>query len=138
MGDLVQPDLKLGTIVKLTKFAVDDSAHNSDGLLLHGWDGDQPVTGFISRRVMDDWVGPRQSYRGRQSLYREQYNALGKRNLAAIERIVATKYQRGPAFNCQYPFVDILLSDIMESEETLDTSELVREPSPPSFQRMSR
>jgi hypothetical protein len=87
---------------------------------------------------MDDWVDPRQPYRGRQSLYREQYNALGKRNLAAIERIVATKYQRGPAFNCQYPFVDILLSDIMESEETLDTSELVREPRLPSFQRMPR
>ena len=68
----------------------------------------------------------------------EQYNALGKRNLAAIEQIVATKYQRGPAFNCQYPFVDILLSDIMESEETLDTSKLVREPRPPSFQRMPR
>jgi hypothetical protein len=30
-----------------------------------------------------------------------------------------------PAFNRQYPFVDILLSDIIESEETLDTSELV-------------
>jgi hypothetical protein len=68
----------------------------------------------------------------------QQYNALGKRNLAAIERIVATKYQRGPAFNRQYPFVDILLSDIMESEEPLDTSELVREPRPPSFQRMPR
>jgi hypothetical protein len=64
MGDLVQPDLQLGPIVKLTKFAVDDSAHNSDGLLLHGWDGDQLVTGFISRRVMDDWVDPRQPYRG--------------------------------------------------------------------------
>ena len=124
--------------MKLTQFAVDDGLHNSDGLLLHGWDEDQQVTGFISRRVMDDWVDPRQPYRGRQSLYREQYNALGKRNLAAIERIVATKYQRGPAFNCQYPFVDILLSDIMESEEPLDTSELVREPRPPSFQRMPR
>ena len=124
--------------MKLTQFAVDDCPHNSDGLLLHGLDGDQQVTGFISRRVMDDWVDPRQPYRGRQSLYREQYNALGKRNLAAIERIVATKYQRGPTFNCQYPFVDILLSDIMESEETLDASELVREPRPPSFQRMPR
>src|SRR4029077_15714347 len=70
-SSLVQPDLQLGTIVKLTKFAVDDSAHNSDGLLLHGWDGDQPVTGFISRRVMDDWVDPRQPYRGRQSRYRD-------------------------------------------------------------------
>ena len=111
--------------MKLTQFAVDDGPHNSDGLLLHGLDGDQQVTGFISRRVIDDWVDPRQPYRGRKSLYREQYNALGKRNLAAIERIVTSKYERGPAFNRQYPFVDILLSDIIESEETLDTSELV-------------
>jgi hypothetical protein len=124
--------------VKLTKFTVDDGPHNSDGLLLHGWDGDQQVTAFISRRVMGDWVDPRQPYRGKQSLYREQYNALGKRNLAAIERIATSKYQRGPAFNRQYPFVDILLSDIMESKETLDTSKLGREPPPPSFQRMSR
>jgi hypothetical protein len=105
--------------VKLTQFAVDDGPHNSDGLLLHGWDGD-------SRRVMDDWVDPRQPYRGRKSLYREQYNALGKRNLAAIERIVTSKYQRGPAFNRQYPFVDVLLSDITESGEVLDARELVR------------
>ena len=87
---------------------------------------------------MDDWVDPRQPYRGRKSLYREQYNALGKCNLAAIERVVTSKYERGPAFNRQYSFVDILLSDIIESEETLDTSELVRETQPPSFQLMSR
>ena len=124
--------------MKLTQFAVDDGPHNSDGLLLNGLDGDQQITGFISRRVMDDWVDPRQPYRGRKSLYREQYNALGKRNLAAIERIVTSKYERGPAFNRQYPFVDILLSDITESEEALDTSELVREPRPPSFRRMPR
>jgi hypothetical protein len=123
--------------MKLTRFAVDDGPHNSDGLLLHGCDGDQQVTGFISRRVMDDWVDPRQPYRGKQSLYREQYNALGKRNLAAIERIATSKYQRGPAFNRQHPFVDILLSDITESGEVLDTSELVRQPLPPSFQRMA-
>ena len=75
---------------------------------------------------MDDWVDPRQPYRGRKSLYREQYNALGKRNLAAIERVVTSKYQRGPAFNRQYPFVDVLLSDITESGEVLDARELVR------------
>jgi hypothetical protein len=112
--------------MKLTQFAVDDGPHNSDGLLLHGWDGDQQVTGFVSRRVMDDWVEPRHPYRGRKSLYREQYNALGKRNLAAIERIVTSKYQRGPTFNRQYPFVDVLLSDITESGEVLDARELVR------------
>jgi hypothetical protein len=127
-----------GSAMKLTQFAVDNGPHNSDGLLLHGWDEDQQVTGFISRRVMDDWVDPRQPYRGRKSLYREQYNALGKCNLAAIERVVTSKYERGPAFNRQYPFVDILLSDIIESGETLDTNELVREPPPPSFQLMSR
>ena len=136
MGDSAQPHRQIGPIVTLTKFAVDDGPHNSDGLLLHGWDGDKQVTGFISRRVMDDWVDPRQPYRGRKSLYRAQYNALGMRNLAAIERIVTSKYQRGPAFNRQYPFVDVLLSDIMESEETLDTSELVRERPTPSFQLM--
>ena len=119
-------------------FSVDDGPHNSDGLLLHGWDGDQQVTAFISRRVMGDWVNPRQPYGGKQSLYREQYNALGKRNLPAIERIATSKYQRGLAFNRQHPFVDILLSDITESEEVLDTNELVRKPPPPSFHRMSR
>ena len=48
-------------------------------------------------------------------VFRAQYNALGKRNLAAIEQIVAFKYQRGAAFNRQHPFVDVLFSDITES-----------------------
>jgi hypothetical protein len=122
----------------LTALAVDEGPHNMDGLLLHGWDGPQRVEAFISRRVMDSWVDPREPDGGRRSLLRVQYNALGKFNLAAIERIVVSKYRRGAAFNRQRPFVDILLSDITESEEALDTSELVREPAPPSFQRMSR
>jgi hypothetical protein len=122
--------------MQLTRFAVNDGPHNRDGLVLHGWDGDQQVTGFISRRVMADWVDPRQPYGRRKSLFRVQYNALGKRNLAAIERIVTVKYRRGAAFNRQHPFVDVLLSDIVESGEVLDLSELVREPPLPSFQRM--
>jgi hypothetical protein len=122
--------------MQLNSFAVDDGPHNSDGLLLHGWAGAQQVTAFISRHVMDDWVDPRQPYGGRQSLFRDQYNALGKRNLSAIERIVGLKYQRGAAFNRQHPFVDVLLSDITESGEVLDIRGLVREPPPPSFQRM--
>jgi len=65
-----------------------------------------------------------------------QYNALGKRNLPAIGRIVTMKYRRGAAFNRQHPFVDILLADITESCELLDVSELVREPPPLSFRRM--
>jgi hypothetical protein len=67
---------------------------------------------------------PKQPYGRRKSLFRAQYNALGKRNLAAIERIVASKYQRGAAFNRQHPFVDVLFSDITESGEVLDLSEL--------------
>jgi hypothetical protein len=74
---------------------------------------------------MDDWVDPKQPYGRRKSLFRAQYNALAnKRNLAAIERIVASKYQRGAAFNRQHPFVDVLFSDITESGEVLDLSEL--------------
>ena len=73
---------------------------------------------------MDDWVDPKQRYGRRKSLFRAQYNALGKRNLAAIERIVASKYQRGAALNRQHPFVDVLFSDISESGEVLDLSEL--------------
>jgi hypothetical protein len=46
------------------------------------------------------------------------------------------KYERGAAFNRQQPFVDILLSDITESGESLDVGGLVREPLPPSFQWM--
>jgi hypothetical protein len=63
-------------------------------LLMHAWDGAQEVTAFVSRRVMDDWVDPRQPNGRRKSLFREQYNALGKRNLPAIERIVTLKYRR--------------------------------------------
>jgi len=121
----------------LTGLAVDDGPHNMDGLLLHAQDGGQNVEAFISRRVMDRWVDPIEPYEGRQSLLREQYNALGKFNLAAIGRIVVSKYQRGATFNRQHPFVDVLLSDITDSKEALDTSELVREPRPPRFQRIS-
>jgi len=110
---------------RLARFGVDDGAHSSDGLLLHGWDGPQQVTAFISRRVMDNWVDPRRSLKSQKSLYRAQYNDLGNRNLPAIERIATSKYQRGLAFNRQHPFVDILLSDITESGEVLDVSQLV-------------
>ena len=115
--------------MKLARFAVDDGPHNSDGLMLHASDGPRQVTGFISRQVMDDWVDPRQPYGKRNSLFRAQYNALGKHKLAAIERIVTAKYDRGAAFNRQHPFVDVLISDITESGEVLDVSELVRETS---------
>ncbi len=111
-------------VSRLAPFAVDEAAHSMDGLLLHGWDGPEQVTAFISRRVMDDWVDPRRSIKSRKSLFRAQYNDLGKRNLPAIERIATLKYQRGPAFNRQHPFVDILLSDITESGEALDVSSL--------------
>jgi len=110
--------------MKLSGLAVDDTAHNRDGLQLRGQDGDEQITAFISRRVMDNWVDQRQPQGRRRSMFRQQYNALGKRNLAAIERIARRKYERGPAFNRQHPFVDILLVDIMESGELLDVGEL--------------
>jgi hypothetical protein len=106
------------------RFTVDESAHNRDGLLLHGRDGAQPVTAFISRRVMDDWANAGRLPIGGHSLFRDQYNALGRRNLPAIQRIATRKYQRGLAFNHQHPFVDVLFSDITQSGEVLGAAHI--------------
>jgi len=38
--------------------------------------------------------------------------------------------------NRQHPFVEVLFSDITESGEALNLSELVREPLPPAFHRL--
>jgi hypothetical protein len=109
----------------LTRLTVDEGPHNNDGLLLHAWDGTEKVTTFIGRRVMEGWVDSKQPDGRRQSLFSDQYNALGKRNLSVIQRVVASKYRRGAAFNRRHPFVDVLPSDITESGEVLDVSELL-------------
>jgi hypothetical protein len=121
----------------LTKFGVDDGPHNMDGLRLLARDGAERVEAFIGRKVMDVWTESVEHRGGRQSLFRDQYNALGKRNLATIERIVNTKYQRGAAFNRQHPYVEVLFSDITESGEALDLDGLVRQPLPPAFLRLA-
>ena len=122
--------------MSLTKFAVDDGPHNMDGLRLLARDGAERVEAFIGRKVMDVWTESVEHRGGRQSLFRDQYNALGKRNLAAIERIVVAKYQRGAALNRQHPYVEVLFSDITESGEALDLGGLVRLPLPPGFLRL--
>ena len=123
--------------MSLTQFGVDDGPHNMDGLRLSARDGSERIEAFIGRKVLDVWAESVEHCGGRQSLFRDQYNALGKLNLAAIERIVSTKYQRGATFNRQHPFVEVLFSDITESGEALDLSELVREALPPSFHRLT-
>jgi hypothetical protein len=108
-----------------------------DGLRLLARDGSEQVEAFIGRKVMDVWAESVEHCGARQSLFHDQYNALGKLNLAAIQRIVDAKYQRGAASNRQHPFIEVLFSDITESGETLDLSELVREPLPPAFHRVT-
>jgi hypothetical protein len=108
-----------------------------DGLRLYAQDGTERVEAFIGRKVMDVWAESVEHRGGRQSLFRDQYNALGKLNLPALQRIVSAKYQRGAAFNRQHPFVEVLFSDIMESGEPLDLTELVREPLPLAFHRLA-
>jgi hypothetical protein len=71
----------------LKEIEVDETPHNMDGLLLHGWDGSERVEAFISRRVMESWIDPREPYRKRRGLLRAQYNALGKLNLAALSEL---------------------------------------------------
>jgi hypothetical protein len=123
--------------MSLTQFSVDDGPHNMDGLRLLAQDGSERIEAFIGRKVMDTWAESIEHSGGRQSLFRDQYNALGKLNLAAIQRIVSAKYQQGPAFNRQHPFVEVLFSDITESGEVLNLSELVREPLPLAFHRLT-
>jgi hypothetical protein len=106
-----------------------------DGLRFSARDGTEPVEAFISRKVMDVWVDSIEHHEGRRSLFRDQYNALGKLNIAAFERIVDAKYQRGAAFNRQHPFVEVLFSDVTESGEALNLTELVRQSLPPEFHR---
>jgi hypothetical protein len=123
--------------MSLAELSVDNGPHNMDGLRLFAQDGLERIEAFIGRKVMDVWAESVEHCAGRQSLLRNQYNALGKLNLAAIERIVNSKYQRGATFNRQHPFVEVLFSDITDSGEVLNLSELVRETLPPAFQRMS-
>ncbi|UFZ08343.1 signal transduction histidine kinase [Bradyrhizobium ontarionense] len=122
--------------MSLSQFRVDEQPHTMDGLHLLAQDGALAVEAFISRKVMDVWAESIEHTGGRQSLFRGQYNALGKLNLAALKRIVSKKYQRGITSNRQYPFIEVLFSDIADSGETLDLSKLVREPLPPSFHRL--
>ena len=123
--------------MSLTQFSIDEGSHNMDGLRLYAQDGTEQVEAFIGRKVMDVWVESVEHSGGRRSLFRGQYNALGKLNLAALQRIASAKYQRGAASNRQHPFVEILFSDIMESGEVLNLAELVREPLPPAFHRLA-
>lgn len=123
--------------MSLTQFSIDNGPHNMDGLRLFAQDGSERIEAFIGRKVMDVWAESVEHSGGQQSLFREQYNALGKLNLAAIRRIVSAKYEQGIAFNRQHPFVEILFSDIAESREILDLSELARETLPPEFHRLN-
>jgi hypothetical protein len=123
--------------MSFTQFSVDDGPHAMDGLRLFAQDGSERIEAFIGRKVMDVWADSVEHRGERQSLFRDQYNALGKANLAAIRRIVSAKYQRGAASNRQHPFVEVLFSDITESGEALNLSELVRQPLPPAFHRVN-
>jgi hypothetical protein len=123
--------------MSLAQFSVDSGPHSMDGLRLYAQDGTERIEAFIGRKVMDVWAESIEHLGGRQSLFHSQYNALGKLNLAALERIVSVKYQRGAAANRRHPFVEVLFSDITESGEVLNLSELVREPLPPAFHRLA-
>jgi hypothetical protein len=123
--------------MSLTQFSVDSGPHNMDGLRLFAQDGSERIEAFIGRKVMDVWADSVEHSGGRQSLFRDQYNALGKANLAAIQRIVGAKYKKGAAFNRQHPFVEVLFSDITESGEVPNLSELVRKPLPATFHRLT-
>jgi hypothetical protein len=137
MGRSTLPSCTKPEAAMLTSFSVDESAHNRDGLVIEAYDGGRQVDAFISRHVMDEWVEPISPPGRRRSLFRKQYNALGRKNLEAIARLVDAKYAQGRAFNRQHPYIEILTSDIVDSGESIDQAGLVRDPLPPSFERVS-
>ena len=123
--------------MSLTQFSIDDGSHNMDGLRICAQDGAEQVEAFIGRKVLDVSADSIEPSGGRRSLFRDQYNALGKLNLEALQRIVSAKYRRGAASNRQHPFVEILFSDITESGEDLNLTGLVRAPLPAAFHRLT-
>jgi hypothetical protein len=120
----------------ISKFQIDQNPHSRDGLVIQAWDEGVAVDAFIGRRVMDEWAWEGSPVDRERSLYRAEYNALGVQNLGVISKLVTVKYERGKEFNRQHPYVEILTSDIRESGQVLDQSELVRALLPPSFQRV--
>ena|SRR5436190_9730574 len=115
MRDFAQFHRQLGTTMKLTQFAVDDGPHNSDGLLRHGWDGDRQVTGFISRRVMDDWSIPNSLTESGKAFIASSTtrlaSATSRRSSESSHRMPARPGVQSPIPVCRR----ILLSDITES-----------------------
>jgi len=119
--------------VRLNQFAVDDSTHNRDGLVLHGWDRAEMVTAFISRRVMDDWSIPGSpmacgevSFASNTTLSAnaifQRSNGLSHPSINVVWRSTASTH----SWMFCYP-------TITDSCEVLDTSELMREPPLPTF-----
>jgi hypothetical protein len=64
--------------MSLTQFSIDDGPHSMDGLRLLAQDGTDRIEAFIGRKVMDVWAESVEHSGGRRSLFRGQYNALGK------------------------------------------------------------
>lgn len=122
----------------LSDFSIDEAPHDRDGLVITARDGEFRVEAFMSRQVMDEWVDPIVPAGRRHDLCRSQYNDLGRRNLPAIARIVAAKYQRGKTFNRQHPRVEVLTDDIIDSGEVIDRSGLVRQQLQPALHSILR
>jgi len=82
--------------MSLTQFSIDDGPHSMDGLRLLAQDGTDRIEAFIGRKVMDIWAESVEHSGGRRSLFRGQYNALGKLNLAALQRIATRNTSVAP------------------------------------------
>lgn len=90
--------------MSLTQFRVDDGPHTMDGLRLLARDGNEQIEAFMGRKVMDVWAESVERRGGRQSLFRDQYNALGRLNLAAADcecEIRARRCIQSPASLCR-------------------------------------
>jgi hypothetical protein len=125
------------SVMPLNQLMIDDGPHVMDGLRMSALDGNKEIEAFISRKVLDVWTESIEHSGANQSLFRRQYNVVGKDNHAAIQRIVERKYNASLTSGQERQFVEVLFADIVESGETLDLSGLIREKLPPSFHLLS-
>ncbi len=109
-----------------------------DGLRLSALDGSEAVEAFISAGCWTSGL-PQSSTMGQNKVCSVTSTTHSANGTSSRSRVSWTRnISEGAWLNRQHPFVEVLVSDIEESGETMDISGLVRAPLPPAFHRIRR
>ncbi len=92
---------------------------------------------FAGRRALRRSRDPSGAGEAAEPVCRDQFNALGKRNIAAMSGSLTRNTSAAPHPTASTLMSRCCFSDVTESGEFLDLSELVREALPPAFRRLT-